>query len=446
MQKERKQMFDFLSEKFSSVFSKITGKSHLTEHNMSEALDKVKDALLEADVPHQLVQTFIADIQAKAVGKKVLSSLKPGEQLIKIVHEELKEFMGSDTTKDFSFQLPATIMMLGLQGSGKTTTIAKLAHFVIEQAKKRNKKRDILFASVDFYRPAAVDQLEILAKQVGVSFYQSPQTNPVAAAIDIQRYAKNNSFELLFLDTAGRLHVDKEMIQEIKEIDAALNPRYKLLVLDSMTGQESLSVAEAFEKGVGYHYAILSKMDSETRGGAAFAFRYAQKKSILFVGVGEKIADLQQFHPDRMAGRILGMGDVLSLIERADEKVKQSEQEALYKTFTSGKMNLQDFANQLNMMGKIGSLSQIAKYMPGMGGAQLSQEALDKGEVELKRFRAIISSMTPKERFSPGILDGSRKQRVAKGAGATVSDVNLLLQRFEQSQQYVKLFKKFGRL
>lgn len=438
-------MFDFLSEKFSSVFSKITGKSHLTEQNMSEALEKVREALLQADVPYKLVQTFIAEVQADAVGKKVLSSLKPGEQLIKIVHERLKEFMGSDTTKDFSFQLPSTVMMIGLQGSGKTTTIAKVAHFVLEQAKKRNKKRAILFASVDFYRPAAIDQLEILARQVGVSFYRSLSTDPVVAANDIQQYAKKNSFELLFLDTAGRLHVDTTMIQEIKKIDSIVSPRYKLLVLDSMTGQESLSVAESFDKGVGYHYAILSKMDSDTRGGAAFAFRYAQKKPILFVGVGEKIDDLQQFHPDRMAGRILGMGDMLSLIERAEEKVKESEQEALYKAFSSGKMNLQDFANQLDMMGKIGSLSQIAKYIPGMGGVQLSQDVLTKGEGELKRFRAIISSMTPKERFYPQLLDGSRKQRVARGAGATVSEVNLLLQRFDQSKQYVKLFKKFGR-
>ena len=438
-------MFDFLSEKFSSVFSKITGQSHLTEQNMAQALDKVKEALLEADVPYKLVQLFIDDIQKEALGKKVLQSLKPGEQLIKIVHERLQQFMGSDTTKDFSFQLPATIMMMGLQGSGKTTTIAKLAHFVIEQAKKRNKKRTILFASVDFYRPAAIDQLEILAKQVGVSFYRSPLTNPVAAAVDIAQHAKKNGFELLFLDTAGRLHIDSVMLQEIKEIDARLSPKYKLLVLDAMTGQESLSVAEAFEQKIGYQYAILSKMDSDTRGGAAFAFRYAQKKPILFVGVGEKIDDLQQFHPDRMAGKILGMGDVLSLIERADEKLMQSEQEEMYKSFQSGKMNLQDFANQLNMMGKIGSLSQIAKYMPGMGGMSLSQEMLDQGELELKKFRAIISSMTPKERIYPTVLDNSRKERVARGAGVTATEVNLLLQRFEQSQQYVKLFKKFSR-
>lgn len=438
-------MFDFLSEKFSSIFSKITGNSQLTEHNMGEALDKVRDALLEADVPHKLVNTFIADVQKEAVGKKVLSSLKPGEQFIKIVHERLKEFMGSDTTKDFSFQLPATIMMMGLQGSGKTTTVAKLAHFVLEQAKQRNKKRSILCASVDFNRPAAIDQLEILAHKVGISFYRSSLTNPVAAAVDIQQYAKNNSFELLFLDTAGRLHVDSGMLQELRDIDTKLSPRYKLLVLDAMTGQESLNVADAFEQGVGYQYAILSKLDSDTRGGAAFAFRYAQKKPILFVGVGEKIDDLQRFHPDRMAGRILGMGDVLSLIERADEKIKQSEQDEMYKAFTKGKMTLQDFASQLNMVSKIGSLSQIAKYMPGMGGINLSQDMLDKGEHELKKFRAIIGSMTPKERIYSHILDNSRKQRVAKGAGVAVTDINLLLQRFEQSQQYVKLFKKFGR-
>ncbi|HEV2601703.1 MAG TPA: signal recognition particle protein [Candidatus Babeliales bacterium] len=438
-------MFDFLSQKFSSIFSQITGKSTLTEQNMQEALDKVKDALLAADVPQELVETFVIDIQKEAVGQKVLKSLKPGDQLIKIVHERLKAFMGSDTLQDFSFQLPATIMVMGLQGSGKTTTIAKLMHYVLNQAKKRNKKRNVLCASIDFYRPAAIDQLEILAKQVGVSFYRSSKTDPVAAALDIQQYARQQGFELLFLDTAGRLHVDQGMLGELRTVDLQLKPRYKLLVLDAMTGQESLNVAQAFEQAVGYQYAILSKMDSDTRGGAAFVFRYAQKKPILFVGIGEKIDDLEQFYPDRMAGRILGMGDVLTLIERATDRINESEQEVIQASFMKGKLNLQDFANQLDMMSKIGSLSQIAKYIPGMNSMNIPQEKLEKGEAELIKFKAIINSMTPKERIVPRLLDGSRKQRIARGAGVTLADINVLLQRFEESQQYVKLFKKFGR-
>lgn len=438
-------MFNFLSQKFSSIFSSITGKSHLSEKNMAEALQKVHEALLEADVPLQLVETFIAEIKAEALGKKVLSSLKPGEQLIKVVHDKLKTFLGADNSVEFSFQLPATVMVMGLQGSGKTTTCAKLAHWVQEQAKKRGKTRNILMASVDFYRPAAIDQLEILARSLGVAFYRPAETDPVKAAVAIQAYAKKELFELVFLDTAGRLHIDNQMIQELRDINGRLEPRYKILVLDSMTGQESLQVAQAFEQGVGYHGAILTKMDSETRGGAAFAFRYAQKKPILFVGVGEKVGDLEYFHADRMAGRILGMGDVLSLLEKAQDTFKQSEQEAAYASLMRGQFSLQDFADQLAMVGKMGSLSQLVKYFPGANGMQLSHDKIEKGEAEIKKFKAIISSMTEKERFMPKILDASRKKRIAQGAGVQVPDVNVLLDRFEQSQQYAKLFKKFGR-
>jgi signal recognition particle subunit SRP54 len=438
-------MFDFLTKQFSSIFSTITGKSQLSESNMAEAIGKVQDALLEADVPYAVVQDFIQDIKAEAVGKKVLKSLKPGDQLIKIVHEKLKVFLGGNNSLEFSFQIPATIMMMGLQGSGKTTSIAKIAHWVLEGAKKRNKTRRLLCASVDFYRPAALDQLEILAQQVGISFYRSAETDPVKAATDIQRYAKNERYELLFLDTAGRLHIDVPMIQEIRTINQLLQPQYKILVLDAMTGQESLAVAQAFDHNLGYHMAMLTKMDSQTRAGAAFAFRYTQKKPIVFVGCGEKITDLQLFHPDRMAGRILGMGDLLSLIEKADAQVQQSEQDALYKAMMDGRMTLQDFADQLAMMGKIGSLSQLSKYMPAMGGAQMSPEMIEKGEQELKKFRAIIGSMSPKERRDHRILNSSRKERIAKGAGVVTGDITLLLERFEQSQQYAKLFKRFWR-
>ncbi len=437
-------MFDFLSKKFSSIFSKITGKGHLTADSVNEALEKVKDALLEADVPYDLVEEFTASVKNEAVGQKVTDSIKPGEQFVKIVHEKIKEFLGGQSV-NFSFQLPSVVMVLGLQGSGKTTTIAKLAHWVNRQAKERGKQRRILLGSVDFYRPAAVDQLEQLAGQVGVDFYRSSETDPIKAAQDIFKQYKNNSYELLLLDTAGRLHVDNQMLQELRDIDANLSPRYKFLVLDAMTGQESLNVAKAFEQSVGFDSAILSKMDSDTRGGAAFSFRYALKKPIQFVGMGEKTDDLQQFHPDRMAGRILGMGDIVSLVEKAQEKIEQSEQERMEKSFMQGKLTLQDFADQMGMMNKMGSLSQVMKYMPGMGGQEISPEMIEKGEREMKQFKAIISSMTLKERVYPKVLDGSRKQRIARGSGVEVADVNALLTKFEQMQQFVKLFKGFKR-
>jgi len=439
-------MFDFLSEKFSSIFSRLTGKGYLSEDNVQEAIEKVKDALLEADVPYKLVEEFTESIKQEVVGQKVIKSLKPSDQFIKVVNERLLYFLGASSgSESFSLQIPSTVMVMGLQGSGKTTTIAKLANYVKKQAEKRGKQRKILFASVDFYRPAAVDQLEVLAKRVGVSFYRAESTDPVQASREIQNYAKQNRFEIVFLDTAGRLHIDNDMLQEIQQIDAHVRPKHKVLVLDSMTGQESLNVAKAFDQTVPFNSAILTKMDSDTRGGAAFAFRYSLKKPISFVGVGEKIDDIELFRPKRVADRILGMGDILSLVEKAEEKIKKDEQESLYKAFVSGKMNLQDFANQIDMVGRLGSLTNIMKYIPGMSKAKVSPEALQKGEKEVKRFKAIISSMTPKERFYPKILDGSRKKRIARGAGVGVEDVNTLLQRFEQSQQYAKLFKKFGR-
>jgi signal recognition particle subunit SRP54 len=441
-------MFDFLSEKFSNVFARLTGRGTLTEGNIQEALDKVSEALLEADVPQDVVRTFVQNVQQEVIGHKVMASLKPGEQFIKIVHQRLLDFLGGTQAGglEFSFQIPSTIMVMGLQGSGKTTSLAKIAHLVKKQAVKHGKDRRILCASVDFYRPAAIDQLEVLAKQVNVGFYRAMATEPVKAANEIADYAKKNHYELILLDTAGRLHVDNALLAELQHIDSSVKPKYKLLVLDAMTGQESLHVAQAFEAAVPFQYAVLTKMDSDTRGGAAFAFRYVLHKPILFTGVGEKIDDLEQFYPERMADRILGMGDVLSLIEKAQEKIKQEEHDKMRRSFQRGSWTLQDFADQMDMMGRLGSLSTIAKYLPGMGGAHLSPEMLEKGEAELKKFKAIISSMTKKERIYPRVLDASRKTRVAQGAGVQVRDINTLLQRFEESQQFAKLFKKFGRL
>lgn len=440
-------MFDFLSEKFSSIFSRLTGKGSLTEENLQDAILKVKDALLEADVPYKLIEEFVESIKADMIGKKVVKSIKPSDQFIKIVHERLLYFLGAEASEaEFSLQIPSTVMVMGLQGSGKTTTVAKLANFIKKQAEKRGKTRKILLASVDFYRPAAIDQLEILAKQVCVDFYRATESSdPVKAAKEISAHAKNNFYEITFLDTAGRLHIDSNMLQEIQQIDVNIKPKYKILVLDSMTGQESINVARAFDQVVPFNSAILTKMDSDTRGGAAFAFKYFLKKPITFVGSGEKIDDLEQFRPKRVADRILGMGDILSLIEKAEEKINKQEQESMYSAFSAGKMNLQDFANQMEMVGRLGSLSNLMKYIPGMAGANISPEMVQKGEQEVRKFKAIISSMTPKERYFPKVLDGSRKSRIAKGAGVKVEDVNILLQRFEQSQQYAKLFKKHGR-
>ena len=365
---------------------------------------------------------------------------------MKVVYDKVLHFLGGVTQETvFTFDIPSVIMVMGLQGSGKTTTVARLGHYIKDQAAKRGKSRKVLIASVDFYRPAALDQLEVLAGKAGLSFYRAVQQDPIKAAEEIFQYSQKNHFEILILDTAGRLHVDEAMMHELKKIDGLLKPKYKFLVLDAMTGQESLAVARSFDQAVGFSGSILTKMDSEARAGAAFAFRYALKKPILFVGVGEKINDLELFRPERMASRILDMGDILTLVEKAEAKIEIDEQKRVSKAFEQGRLTLQDFADQLSMMNKIGSLSSLVKYLPGAGSLSISSDMIEKGEVELKKFRAIISSMTARERSDAKILNGSRKQRIARGSGCTVTDVDLLLNKFEQSQQFVKLFKKMGR-
>jgi len=438
-------MFDFLSDKFSSVFSRLTGKGTLSEKNIQDALTSVTDSLIEADVPYDLACDFVDSIKGEVLGQKVLASVKPGEQFIKVVHGKLKDFLGGNQESFYSFQIPSVMMVMGLQGSGKTTSLAKIASFLRKKGAKKGKKRRILLASVDFYRPAAVDQLKLLAQKGGFSFFQSTETDPIKAAIQIHDYYKKECFDFLLLDTAGRLHVDSEMLQELQAIDMQLEPRYKLLVLDAMTGQESLNVAKAFNQSVGIYGAVLTKMDSDSRGGTGFSFCYSLKKPILFLGNGETIDDLEMFRPERMADRILGMGDVVTLVEKAEEKIAKEDQETLYKRMMKGQTTLEDFAKQMEMMSKIGSLGQIMKYMPGLGGKQISSEMLEKGEVEMKRFKAIINSMTPKERCVPAILNAARKKRVALGAGVTLGDVNVLLKRFEESKQYAKLLKRFQR-
>lgn len=439
-------MFDFLSKKFSSVLNWMTGKHKLSEKNIDDALSQVREALLQADVPLDVVSDFLSQLSSEVVGQKVHEKLNPGNHFIKIVNEKLTSFLagGTDTytpKTGLSFQYPSVVMVMGLQGSGKTTSIAKLAHMVNKTNKKKNRR--ILCASVDFYRPAAVEQLEILSKKVGVDFYKSSSTNPLEATREILSHYKNNSYELCFLDTAGRLHIDRAMMEELQSISTIACPKYKLLVLDSMTGQESLNVAKEFDAAIGFDSAILTKMDSDTRGGAAFAFRYALKKPISLVGCGEKIDDIEPFIPERIASRILGMGDVLSLIEKANEKIDEKKQESMANRMMSGKLTLDDFAEQMKMMSKLGSMGKIMKYIPGFNS--VSPEMLEQGELQMKQFKAILSSMTPKEKFFPQILNGSRKERIANGSGTKVQIINQLLQKFEETKQFAKMFKKMGK-
>lgn len=431
-------MFDFLSKQFGSIVSTLS-KKRITEAQLKDVLQKIIDSLIEADVPHELAESFVQQVKQEVIGKDLIKSLKPDQQFIKIVHDKLKEFLGGSLS-DCDLSKHSKVLVMGLQGSGKTTSIAKLAY----QVRQAHPQLKVLLASVDFCRPAAIDQLQILAHKVSVDFYRSSFTDARNAARDIDAYCQAQHYDLLLLDTAGRLHIDNALLEQLREVKQIICPTVSILVLDAMTGQESLNVARAFEQAVGFNWGMLSKMDSDTRGGAAFSFRYALRKPIAFVGTGEKPEDIGRFVPERMAGKILDMGDVVTLVEHAQKHIKQQEQQSLYESMSAGKFTLEDFAKQMDMMGKLGSMSNLIKYLPGAGALNISQEALQKGEQELKKCRAILSSMTKKEKNDPSLLNGSRKLRIAKGAGLQVSDVNFLLSRFEESKQYVKLFSKFG--
>jgi signal recognition particle subunit SRP54 len=431
-------MFDFLAQKFSSLFSSLEDTKKITEKTIETTLATVELALLEADVPYNVVQTFIATIRMDLVGHKMIPHLSLAEQIMDIVEDRVVEFLGTDNGV-CSFPNASIIMVMGLQGSGKTTTVGKLAHYIQKEAQKHNSSKSILVGSIDFYRPAAIDQLEVLAKNVGATFYRAQNSHPVMAAQEIIAFGKQNGYDIIMLDTAGRLHVDNTMLQELQDVDALIQPTHKILVLDSMTGQESLAVAQAFHDTVGFAGAILTKMDSDTRGGAAFAFRFVLKIPIMFVGEGEKMTDLMPFYPDRMAQRMLGMGDLQTFVEHVEERFTAAELDKMEQSSKRGEFSLQDFADQMAMMKKIGSLSQLLKYMPGMSGADVTPEMIERGEIDFKKMNAIITSMTPQERLNPSILTQPRLQRIAKGAGVGVEEVRMLLKRFEEVKQYAKL-------
>ena len=429
--------FESLSEKLQNVFKNLRGKGLLTEDDVKAALKEVKLALLEADVNFKVVKQFVKSVQERAVGEEVLKSLTPGQMVIKIVNEELVKLMGSDTTelKLRPSNEVTVIMMMGLQGAGKTTTAAKLAG----KLKQKSNKWKPLLVACDVYRPAAIKQLQVNGEKQGVEvFSMGDGHNPVNIAKAAYEHAKNKGYQVLILDTAGRLQIDENMMEELQNIKKELNVDHSVLVVDGMTGQEAVNVASTFEEKVGIDGVILTKLDGDTRGGAALSIRSVTGKPILYIGMGEKLSDLEQFYPDRMASRILGMGDVLTLIEKASEELDEEKSKQMMENMKKNQFGFDDYLESMNQMKKMGGLSSILGMMPGMGGGQLKQieDAMD--EKKMARIEAIILSMTPKERRNPDIINPSRKRRIAKGAGVDISEVNRLVKQFEQSRKLMK--------
>ena len=431
-------MFASLSERLTNTIQKLMGFGRLTEDNIKDSLHEVRTALLEADVALPVVKQFISDTQSKAIGQEVIKSLKPGEALIKIVSDELVSLMGQANEElNLSTQPPAVILMVGLQGSGKTTTTAKLARWL-----KEDQKKSVMVTSIDIYRPAAIEQLTALAKQIDVHHYPSDtHQDPIKIAEAAIEMAKKQFVDVILIDTAGRLHIDKDMMAEIQHLQQATQPIETLFVVDSMTGQDAANTAKAFHDAVNITGIVLTKTDGDARGGAALSIRYITGKPIKFIGVGEKIDALEPFHPERIASRILGMGDIVSLVEEAKKKVDQKKAEKLAKKFKKGKaFDLDDFLTQLQQMKKMGGISNLLSKIPGM--AQLPKAM--KGSVDesmFVRMEAMINSMTPQERHFPAIIKGSRKCRIAAGSGTEVQDVNKLLKQFAQMQKMMKKFK-----
>lgn len=425
--------FESLSEKLQSIFKNLKGKGRLTEADVKSALKEVKMALLEADVNFKVVKTFVNSVTERAVGQDVLNSLTPGQMVIKIVNEEMVSLMGSETTELAlkSGNEISVIMMTGLQGAGKTTTAAKLAGLL------KNKGKKPLLAACDIYRPAAIEQLKINAQKQDVPFFSMGTSHkPVnIAKAAIERAGKDGN-NVVIIDTAGRLHIDEGMMDELIEIKNNVDVCQTILVVDAMTGQDAVNVAETFASKVGIDGVILTKLDGDTRGGAALSIRAVTNKPILYTGMGEKLSDLEQFYPDRMASRILGMGDILSLIEKAEATVDEEKARELEKKFKKAEIGFDDYLEYMQQIRNMGGLSDILNMIPGMGGKLKGAEMPD--EKALGRVEAIIYSMTPSERSNPGILNPSRKNRVAKGAGVDISEVNKLVKQFEQSKKLMK--------
>ena len=429
--------FESLSEKLAAAFKKLRSKGKLSESDIKDAMREVKMALLEADVNYKVVKDFVKTVSERAVGQEVLESLTPAQQVIKIVNEELTALMGSQNARiEFPSKPPCVVLMCGLQGSGKTTHSAKLAKYF------KNQGHRPLLVACDIYRPAAIEQLQIVGEKAGAKVFEMGKENPVKIATEALKYAKDHGNDLVIIDTAGRLHIDEVLMEELKQIEAAVNPNEILLVVDSMTGQDAVNVADTFNKALPITGVILTKLDSDTRGGAAISVLQVTGKPIKFAGTGEKLDDLEPFHPERMASRILGMGDVLTLIEKAQDAVDEKEAAKLAQKMKENSFDMNDLLDNLRQISKMGSIKQLLGMIPGLGS---KIENMDIDEKQFTRIEAIITSMTPAEREKPAIINPSRKRRIAAGSGTKVEDVNRLLKQFEQMKTMMKQFNKKGK-
>ncbi len=431
-------MFDNLSDKLNSAFKALKGHGTLNEKNIQDGLKQIRMALLEADVNYKVTKKVISDIKERALGQEVMKSLSPGQQVVKIVYDEFARMMGSSHEDlELKSKTPCAIMLVGLQGSGKTTTCGKLALFLRKIGKKP------FFVPADVHRPAAIDQLQKIGKQLDVPVFQSsPDMDPLNICIEAENQAKNQGYDVLLIDTAGRLHVDEKLMAELAVIKKKIHPSEILLVADAMTGQDAVNIAEAFDKKIDLTGVVLSKMDGDARGGAALSIKAVIGKPLKFIGVGEKFTALEPFHPERMASRILGMGDTLSFIEKAQESVDGKKAEELAKKLKKNQFTLEDFRDQMASVRKMGSIKDLIAMLPGVNKKQM--KGLNIDDKQFARIEAIINSMTPGERKNHGIIKGSRKKRIAKGSGVSVQEVNKLLKSYIQAMKMVKKFNKGG--
>lgn len=426
-------MFENLTDKLDSIFKKLKGKGRLDEENIQGALKEIRMALLEADVNFKVVKSFIEDVRVLAVGQDVTDSLSPGQQVVKIVHDRLVELMGGTSSQiKFGNRFPAPVMLVGLQGSGKTTTAVKLAKYISKQGKRT------LLVSVDVYRPAAMEQLRVLANETGMAVFQSdPKEDPLTICLNAVEEAKSRGYEVLIIDTAGRLHIDMEMMEELRKIKEVVHPAEILFVADAMTGQEAVNVATTFNERLGIDGVIMTKMDGDARGGAALSLKAVMGKPIKFVGIGEKVDALEIFHPERMATRILGMGDILTLVEKAQATIDEQQARELEKKIRKNEFTLEDFRSQLTQIKKMGSIKDMLSMIPGFNKIKALKN-IDPDEKELGRVTAIIDSMTKKERHNYLLIDGQRRKRIALGSGTTVQDVNRLLKNYGEMRKMMK--------
>ncbi|MCI9644428.1 MAG: signal recognition particle protein [Oscillibacter sp.] len=432
--------FEGLTEKLNAAFKRLRGKGRLTENDVREAMREVRLALLEADVSYKVVKDFVASVTERAVGSDVLDSLTPAQQVVKIVNEELTNLMGGAGAKiAMANSGPTVVMMVGLQGAGKTTTTAKLGGLMRKQYQKRP-----LLAACDVYRPAAIEQLKVVGGQLDLPVFEEGQGDPVKIAENAIRHARDHGSDMVFLDTAGRLHVDEKLMDELKRMKAAVRPNEILLVVDAMTGQDAVNAATAFDEALGIDGVILTKLDGDARGGAALSIRTATGKPIKFAGTGEKLDMIEPFHPDRMASRILGMGDMLSFIEKAEQAYDEKQAAKIEEKLRKNRFTLQDYYDQIQQLKNMGDLSQLLGMMPGGLGKQLQGASID--EKAMSRTEAIILSMTPLERENPQVLNASRKKRIAAGCGLEVVDVNRLLKQFDMMRELTKQMTKGGRM